>query len=77
MGSNFSALAMEPLGKIAGTAAAAYGFATTTVASLIGMAIASQYNGTTVPLMLGFVCLGVASLAIILITEKGKLFSSR
>jgi len=77
MGSNFSALAMEPLGKIAGTASAAYGFATTTVASLIGMAIASRYDGTTVPLMLGFVCLGLASLVIVLITEKGKLFSSR
>ena len=77
MGSNFSALAMEPLGKIAGTASAAYGFATTTVSSLIGMAIASQYNGSTVPITLGFVCLGLTSLGIILITEKGKLFSSR
>lgn len=77
MGSNFSALAMEPLGKIAGTAAAAYGFATTTVSSLIGMLIGSQYNGSTVPIMIGFVCLGISSLAIILITEKGRLFSSR
>ena len=77
MGSNFSALAMEPLGKIAGTASAVYGFATTTVASLIGMVIGSQFNGTTVPLMLGFVCLGTSSIVIILITEKGKLFSSR
>ena len=77
MGSNFTALAMEPLGKIAGTASAAYGFATTTVSSLIGMAIGSQYNGSTVPLMVGFMCLGLSSLAIILITEKGRLFSSR
>lgn len=77
MGSNFSALAMEPLGKIAGTASAAYGFATTTVSSLIGMAISSQYNGSTIPITLGFVCLGLASLLIILITEKGQLFSSR
>ncbi|MEH6488501.1 multidrug effflux MFS transporter [Hyphomonas oceanitis] len=77
MGSNFSALAMEPLGKIAGTASAAYGFATTTVSSLIGMAISSQYNGSTIPITLGFVCLGLASLVIILITEKGQLFSSR
>ena len=77
MGSNFSALAMEPLGKIAGTASAAYGFATTTVASLIGMAISSQYHGSTIPVTLGFVCLGLASLVIILITERGKLFSSR
>jgi DHA1 family bicyclomycin/chloramphenicol resistance-like MFS transporter len=77
LGSNFSALAMEPLGSIAGTASAAYGFATTTVSSLIGMLIGSQYNGSTIPLMIGFVCLGVSSLVIILITEKGKLFSSR
>tara|TARA_R110000787_G_scaffold71794_9_gene159938 strand:+ start:29463 stop:30731 length:1269 start_codon:yes stop_codon:yes gene_type:complete len=77
MGSNFSALAMEPLGKIAGTASAAYGFATTTVSSLIGMAISSQYNGSTIPITLGFVCLGLVSLVIILITEKGRLFSSR
>ncbi len=77
MGSNFSALAMEPLGKIAGTASAAYGFATTTVASLIGMAISSQYNGSTIPITIGFVCLGLASLVIILITERGRLFSSR
>lgn len=77
MGSNFSALAMEPLGKIAGTASAAYGFATTTVSSLIGMAISSQYNGSTIPITLGFVCLGLVSLVIILITEKGQLFSSR
>ena len=74
---NLNALAMEPLGKIAGTASAAYGFATTTVSSLIGMAIASQYNGSTIPITLGFVCLGLASLVIILITEQGKLFSSR
>jgi DHA1 family bicyclomycin/chloramphenicol resistance-like MFS transporter len=77
LGSNFSALAMEPLGSIAGTASAAYGFATTTVSSLIGMLIGSQYNGSTIPLMIGFVCLGASSLVIILITEKGKLFSSR
>lgn len=77
MGANFSALAMEPLGKIAGTASAAYGFATTTVSSLLGMTIGSFYNGTTVPLILGFACLGMGSLAIVLITEKGRLFSSR
>ena len=77
MGANFSALAMEPLGKIAGTASAAYGFATTTVASLLGMWIGHYFNGTTVPLSTGFVCLGLGSLTIILITEKGRLFSSR
>lgn len=75
MGSNFSALAMEPLGRIAGTASAAYGFATTLISSLIGIAIGSQYNGSTIPLIGGFICLGIGALVIVLITEKGRLFS--
>lgn len=75
MGSNFSALAMEPLGRIAGTASAAYGFATTMISSIIGMIIGSQFDGTTVPLTLGFATLGGASLIVILVTEKGRLFS--
>ncbi len=77
MGANFSALALEPLGKIAGTASAAHGFATTTVATGFGILVASQYNGTVVPLMVGYAALGIASLAIILVTEKGRLFQTR
>lgn len=77
MGSNFSALAMEPLGKIAGTASAAYGFATTLVSSLLGMLIGAQFDGSTIPLMTGFASLGIISLCIVLITERGNLFSSR
>ena len=75
MGSNFSALAMEPLGKIAGTASAAYGFATTLISSLVGMFIGAQFNGTTVPLTLGFAAMGAVSLLVILVTERGRLFS--
>jgi len=75
MGANFSALALEPLGRIAGTASAAYGFASTLVSSLLGMAIGARFDGTTVPLMAGFALLGAASLVIVLITEKGRLFS--
>lgn len=77
IGSNFSALAMEPLGKIAGTASAAYGTATTLASALIGAFIGSQFDGSTVPLMIGFALLGAVSLIIVLITEKGRLFSSR
>ncbi len=76
MGANFSALAMEPLGKIAGTASAAYGFATSTVASGFGFLVASRFDGTVTPVMLGFVGLGALSLTIILATERGKLFTA-
>lgn len=77
LGANFTALAMEPQGKIAGTASAAYGFASTTVASLIGYLVAGQFDGTVAPFMWGFVALGVSSLTIIFITERGRLFQTR
>ena len=77
LGANFTALAMEPQGKIAGTASAAYGFASTTFASLIGYLVAGQFDGTVAPFMWGFVCLGIGSITIIFITERGKLFQTR
>ena len=74
MGANFSSLALEPLGDIAGYAAAVYGTATTTISSFIGFGIARQFNGTIYPLLIGFVAMGLVSLSIVLWTEKGKLF---
>ncbi|MEM9180715.1 MAG: multidrug effflux MFS transporter [Pseudomonadota bacterium] len=77
LGANFTAMAMEPQGKIAGTASAAYGFASTTFASLIGYLVAGQFNGTIAPFMWGFVVLGVSSLSIVFVTERFRLFRSR
>ncbi|MEL6687211.1 MAG: Bcr/CflA family drug resistance efflux transporter, partial [Pseudomonadota bacterium] len=74
MGANFASLALEPMGDIAGTANAVYGFFTSTGASLIGLAIAQQFNGTVIPILWGYVALGMISLGIILITERGRLF---
>ncbi|MGE0785354.1 MAG: multidrug effflux MFS transporter [Sandaracinaceae bacterium] len=75
IGANFSALAMEPLGKVAGTGSAAYGFATTTVSGAIGAVIGLAYDGSTAPLLLGFVALGVCSLLAVIATERGKFLS--
>ena len=76
IGSNFNALAMEPLGKMAGTGSAAYGFATTTFSSVLGMLIGAQYNGTAIPLIMGFAGLGTLTMIIVAITERGQLFRS-
>lgn len=76
IGANFNALAMEPLGRIAGTASAAYGFATTTLSAVLGGLIGRAYDGSTGPLMLGFVGLGLASLIAVAVTERGRLFRS-
>ncbi len=77
LGANFNALAMEPLGRIAGIGSAVHGFLTTTLAGFIGGQIAGRFDGTTIPILEGFVALGLLTLAIVLVTEKGRLFSSR
>jgi DHA1 family bicyclomycin/chloramphenicol resistance-like MFS transporter len=74
MGANFASLALEPMGDVAGTANAVYGFFTMTISVLLGALVAGQFDGTVRPLLIGFVGLGVASLLIILITERGRLF---
>jgi len=70
-------LAMESQGRIAGTASAAYGFFTTTMSSFIGWMIGRQYDGTVIPLITGFVILGMVCLVMVAIVEKGKFFLSR
>jgi DHA1 family bicyclomycin/chloramphenicol resistance-like MFS transporter len=64
VGANAGALAMEPLGHIAGTASALQGLISTIGAALIGLLIGQLFDGTTVPLVAGFVCCGALGLAI-------------
>ena len=75
MGPNFNSMAMEPLGEVAGYASGVLGFASTTMAALIGGSIAHQYNGSMVPVLWGFVVLGVVAFLIVFITERFKLFA--
>ncbi|NNL88906.1 MAG: multidrug effflux MFS transporter [Marinicaulis sp.] len=74
IGPNASALAMDPMGHNAGPAAAANGFFGTTGAGYLGGLIGSYYDGTTMPIIFGFCILGVCAFAVILWTEKGRLF---
>lgn len=76
IGSNFNAIAMEPLGHIAGTAASIQGFLQTLGGGLIGAFIGQQFNGTVTPLAAGFAGVGLAGLAMVLIAERGKLFQT-
>ena len=72
--SNFSSMAMDPVGRVAGTAASFQGFVTTVVGALLGFYIGQHYDGTAVPLTLGYAGLGALSIAIVLVTERGRLF---
>jgi len=74
---NFGAMAMEPLGHIAGSAASLQGFFSTLLAALIGFSIGQQFNGTVVPLTAGFLTCGLAALVVVLWAEGGRLFVAR
>ena len=72
---NFSALAMEPVGHIAGTASATYGFLTGVVGALIGAQIGQMYDGTALPLIISQAAMSALALALVYWTERGKLFA--
>lgn len=71
---NFGSMAMETMGKIAGTASSVQGFISTIGGSLLGFAIGQQFNGTVAPMTLGFTGFGLLALAFVLFAERGKLF---
>ncbi len=73
-GANFSAMAMEEMGAIAGTASSVQGSVTTILGAVIGGTIGQMYNGTTLPIGLGFLICGCIALVIVFATERGRLF---
>ena len=75
IGANFSSIAMEPFGPIAGTASSFQNAARTLISALIGGVIGQMYDGTTLPLALGYLLCGVLALLLVLWGEKGRLFT--
>jgi len=71
---NFTALAMEPQGDNAGTASSLYGSVTTLVGIGAGTIIGQAFDGTLVPFATGFLLGALAALALVIVTEKGRLF---
>ncbi len=71
---NFNALAMEPLGHIAGTASSALGVITFTGGAILGGIVGQAFDGTLVPLAVSFAIFGWLATGIILVTERGRLF---
>ena len=71
---NFNSIAMEPMGRIAGTASSFVGFATTGLGAFLGWVVGQAYDGSAAPLAAGYFFFGLGALALVLITEKGRLF---
>jgi DHA1 family bicyclomycin/chloramphenicol resistance-like MFS transporter len=73
---NFGTIAMEPLGHIAGTASSVQGFVTHVGGALLGFLIGQQFDGSAIPMTLGFFAFGTGTLLIVIVTERGRLFRS-
>lgn len=71
---NFNAVAMAPLGAVAGTAASLIGSYTTMLGALCGLVIGQAFNETVIPLATGFFVLSAVCLLVVLWTEGGQLF---
>ncbi len=71
---NLNAMAMEPLGHVAGTASAMIGMVQTLLGAVLGTAIGQAFDGTVVPLVLGYLLCSAAALAVVVWTERGRLF---
>ena len=70
---NFNALAMEPVGHMAGLGAAIVGSVSTFISLPLGWAIGHAYDGTVLPLVAGFAMLALMSLGVMWWTERGMI----
>ena len=71
---NFSAMAMEPMGHIAGVASSLQGLVSTIGGAAIGFLIGQQFHGTVLPVVGGYLVCGLLSLGAVMAAEKGRLF---
>jgi DHA1 family bicyclomycin/chloramphenicol resistance-like MFS transporter len=70
---NFNAIAMEPLGAVAGTASAVMGLFTTLGGTAIGMVVGTLFNGTVLPLCLTYLVCAAGALGAVFWGERGRL----
>lgn len=73
-GANFGAMAMEPMGHIAGTAASVQGFLSTIVGAVLAYIIGRSFSGTALPLAIGWEIASLIALGLVLWVERGRLF---
>jgi DHA1 family bicyclomycin/chloramphenicol resistance-like MFS transporter len=74
--SNFGAMAMEPIGAVAGIGASLQGFTSTFGGALVGALIGRLFNGSTVPYAGGVLMCGLLALVFVLLAERGRLFKA-
>jgi DHA1 family bicyclomycin/chloramphenicol resistance-like MFS transporter len=75
--SNFSSIAMQPMGAIAGSAASIQGVISMIGGALVASAIGQQWSGSVAFLPVGGVACGLVALTLVLIAERGVMFRQR
>ena len=68
---NLTTLAMQPLGAIAGTGSAVVGATSMLISLTLGTVIGQAYNGTVLPLVVGFAVLSLCSIVVAWRAESG------
>jgi DHA1 family bicyclomycin/chloramphenicol resistance-like MFS transporter len=61
---NMNSLAMVPMGEVAGTASAVIGTISSALGALLGWVIDRAYDGSVLPMTLGFLISGLVAAAI-------------
>src|SRR5690606_2174333 len=74
---NFNTIAMEPMRPIAGTASAVIGTVSTAGGAVIGALLAQAFDGTFLPMAIGFAVLGAVALGLVVWADRGRLFERR
>jgi DHA1 family bicyclomycin/chloramphenicol resistance-like MFS transporter len=74
---NFNALAMEPMAHVAGTASSVAGFYSTAAGAILGTLIGRSFEGGVRPLCIGITLLFIATLGVVLVTERFKLIQAK
>ena len=67
---NVQALAMEPLGHVAGLGAAIFGAVSTFIALPLSWVVSGYFDGTVIPLVRGFAVMGGITLAMMLVAGR-------
>jgi len=73
-GANFSSISLEPFTRGAGLAASVQAALTTLVSTVLGGLVGAAFDGTVLPMSLGFLAFGTTALLLIAWAERWTLF---
>ena len=77
VGANFSSIAMQPFFHIAGAASSAQTALRMSTGAVLGAVIGMLFDGTAKPLAVSMLSCALLALAVVLFSERGKLFGRR